>query len=456
MPPVEYLDGDGFALADADTVADGHQVALEVGGNVFQVRVTGSDGTTTSDYMVTVGRAAFACTAPDVSLSGLTEAWTGTVTVGSIDSGVHGYSDVPVGELSGANFNGVSSAYVIDRVAVDSDDGGLTFSLGGKLASIDSRNLLLHVCDAQFALRDASYSDDNNHDYVWSGAGLDWSTAGTVELALSLDISNDAAMSSLALADDDGAAVALNEQPFDPDSFVYTASVANAVGQVTVTPGTSDVFAAVEYLDGDGFALADADPVADGHQVDLEVGDNVIGVRVTAQDGIATSNYMVTVSRGEFACAAPPDLSGRIEVWSGTMTVGSSGLYFGYEAGTGAYGALSDTDFGYGGSSYTIEGIARLYGAGGNPDELQLGLDRLFPQRRPQGRFAPACLRRNVQTGGIRRDQRHHRQDLYLEHSHRLARRPLLVRRDQGRAGAVDGPDRRRRRESERPGAGRR
>ena len=146
-----------------------------------------------------------------------------------------------------------------------------------------------------------------------------------------------------------------------------------------MTPGTSDVFAAVEYLDGDGFALADADPVADGHQVDLEVGDNVIGVRVTAQDGIATSNYMVTVSRGEFACAAPPDLSGRIEVWSGTMTVGSSGLYFGYEAGTGAYGALSDTDFGYGGSSYTIEGIARLYGDVGSPDELQLGLDRLFP-----------------------------------------------------------------------------
>ena len=318
---VEYLDGAGAALADADTVTDGHQVSLEVGDTVFGVKVTAEDETTTRTYTVTVNRAEFACTAPD--LSGLTEAWTGTVTVGSIADGVHGYfPDGLVGGLSGTMFDAVSNSYTIDGVAVDSGDGTLYFSLNRELAGADSGYLRLHVCDAQFALGDARYSGNARHDYDWSGTGLDWSTAATVELALSLDVSTDAALSALELADDEGGAVALNE-PFAADDTVYTASVANRVGQVTVTPAVNDANATVDYLDVDGAALADADGVTDGFQVSLEAGDNVIGVRVTAQDVRTTRTYRLTVRRAEFVCTAP-DLSGRPGVWSGTVTVGES------------------------------------------------------------------------------------------------------------------------------------
>ena len=148
----------------------------------------------------------------------------------------------------------------------------------------------------QLALGDASYSGGGTqHDYTWRDAGLDWSAATTVSLALS-DALAVASLSGLELADDEGGAVALNET-FDPDGTAYTASVADAVGQVTVTPATRDPDATVDYLDGNGNPLADADGAADGFQVNLEVGDNVIGVRVRARDGTTTRTYTVTVSR---------------------------------------------------------------------------------------------------------------------------------------------------------------
>ena len=65
---VEYLDASDAAIEDADTVMDGHQVALAVGANTIQVKVTAADGMATQTYTVTVIRAASA----DASLSGLT------------------------------------------------------------------------------------------------------------------------------------------------------------------------------------------------------------------------------------------------------------------------------------------------------------------------------------------------------------------------------------------------
>ena len=189
------------------------------------------------------------------------------------------------------------NSYTIDLVQVAAATGSLKFSLNHELAGADSGKLVLHVCDVQLALGDASYSGGGTqHDYTWRDAGLDWSAATTVSLALS-DALAVASLSGLELADDEGGAVALNET-FDPDGTAYTASVADAVGQVTVTPATRDPDATVDYLDGNGIALADADGVTDGFQVNLEVGDNVIGVRVRARDGTTTRTYTVTVTRG--------------------------------------------------------------------------------------------------------------------------------------------------------------
>ena len=60
--------------------------------------------------------------------------------------------------------------------------------------------------------------------------------------------------------------------------------MANTVAEVTVTPTKNDSGATIEYLDGSDMTLTDAG-TADGHQVTLAEGDNVIKVKVTAADG---------------------------------------------------------------------------------------------------------------------------------------------------------------------------
>ena len=78
----------------------------------------------------------------------------------------------------------------------------------------------------------------------------------------------------------------------------YTASVASTVAEVTVTPALNDSNATIEYLDGDDATLTDAG-TADGHQVTLTGGDNVIKVKVTASNGSTTKTYTVTVTRAD-------------------------------------------------------------------------------------------------------------------------------------------------------------
>ena len=83
---------------------------------------------------------------------------------------------------------------------------------------------------------------------------------------------------------------------FAPGTTAYTASVANAVAEVTVTPTTTHAEATIEYFDGDDVTLTDAGAAA-GHQVAVVEGDNVIEMKVTAEDTTTTETYTVTVTR---------------------------------------------------------------------------------------------------------------------------------------------------------------
>ena len=71
---------------------------------------------------------------------------------------------------------------------------------------------------------------------------------------------------------------------------MYAAAVANGVTRITLEATASSAGATVEYLDGDGTTIDDADAKA-GHQVNLEVGANKINVRVTAGDNVTTETY---------------------------------------------------------------------------------------------------------------------------------------------------------------------
>ena len=56
----------------------------------------------------------------------------------------------------------------------------------------------------------------------------------------------------------------------------------------------------------------------DGHQVTLAEGDNVIKVKVTAEDTNATETYTVTVSRAAPTCTLN---TGDGDLWCGVVTV---------------------------------------------------------------------------------------------------------------------------------------
>ena len=84
---------------------------------------------------------------------------------------------------------------------------------------------------------------------------------------------------------------------FASDEDTYTASVASTVDEVTVTPTKNDSGATIEYLDESDVTLDDADTSDPVQQVAVAVGDTVIKVKVTAEDGNTTQTYMVTVKR---------------------------------------------------------------------------------------------------------------------------------------------------------------
>ena len=83
---------------------------------------------------------------------------------------------------------------------------------------------------------------------------------------------------------------------FDPETTDYTANASTAA-RVTLRP-TVATDATVAYQDGAGNTLADADDdSSNDHQVDLDLGENVIKIVVTAGDGMTTREYTVTVTR---------------------------------------------------------------------------------------------------------------------------------------------------------------
>ena len=153
-------------------------------------------------------------------------------------------------------------------------------------------------------------------NYEWDSTGLDWSSTSEVTLRLREAVtSTDATLSGLAV--NDGSTDVRLSPEFAPGTETYAASVASTVAEVTVTPTTTDDGATIEYLDASNMTLTDADTSAPGHQVALNVGDNVIKVKVTAEDG-TTKTYAVTVNRLTPTCTLNAG-----DIWCGVVTVGT-------------------------------------------------------------------------------------------------------------------------------------
>ena len=126
-------------------------------------------------------------------------------------------------------------------------------------------------------------------------------------------VSTDATLGHLILDDGNGADTPMNPA-FASTTTSYTASVANAVDEITIVPTVSEIHATVAYLDASDATLTDADANKNGFQAPLSVGANTIKVKVTAEDGDTIETYTVVVTR---AALVPGQVTG-VEVTPGT------------------------------------------------------------------------------------------------------------------------------------------
>ncbi len=303
-----------------------------------------------------------------------------TMTVGS-DGTERGYDNLNTffGSLGTVTFTHGTTDHTIRQLLANS---GTTQGVGLRLhpgAALDS-GLVLEWAGETLPLDDATSTFETGTtrtffwDQTWLAANASTLASGSYQSTLTngsevsvcvrtgtqscSTTSTDATLSGLALTAGTDT-VDLNET-FASATEDYTASVANAVDTIALTPSFTDSGASVTEVTLGGTAIADTD-FTDGISVpSLVVGANTIEVTVTAEDTTTTKTYTVVVTRAAAGTCADPDLSGRTEVWTADLGVGVDpivGLWYGYDgAGIDAAGTLSPNKFQIGTSptEYTV------------------------------------------------------------------------------------------------------
>ena len=233
-------------VMDADGV-----VSLNMGNNVITVDVTAEDGNTAQTYTITVTRAAPPST--DATLSSLS--MTG-IDFGTFAPATASYTAQVADSVSHTTVtptvNHPGAGYVIKLGGTTDADGVIALAVGSNVITVEV----------------TAQDGETTRTY-------------TVTVTRAEPSSTDATLSSLTLS-------GIDFGTFDSTTSSYTAQVANDVTKTTVTPtvnhsGASYVIKLGGVTDEDG-------------AISLSVGDNVITVEVTAEDGITTQTYTITVT----------------------------------------------------------------------------------------------------------------------------------------------------------------
>lgn len=283
---VAFLDANDNALADADTSTDSQQVDLSVGENTLKVKVTAEDNATTLTYTIVVTRNSV----PEITTTSPLIVEENRTAVATLQA-----TDADGDEITWTSQGGA-----------DADRFDLTTA--GELAFATAPDF-------------ESPSDaDANNEYVIVVRASDGTE--TVDLALTVQVtdvddspSDDAGLSGLSLS------VGTLDPAFDTATASYTATVANGVSSITVTPTKSDANATLAYRDANDAELDDADGNTPGRQAALRVGENTIKVRVTAEDATATRTYTIVVTR-----LVATDVCERTEQVRDAIVAGISGV----------------------------------------------------------------------------------------------------------------------------------
>ena len=258
-------DGDSFASSGPDMRSE-YTGSRDLGGEGFNlgdtnvepgvlykwvVLLTNSQGSTVIETSLTVRAPALST---DATLSGLT---LSDVDFGTFASGTTSYSTQVANSVIQTTVtpavNHSLASYVIKLGGVTDADGVIALSMGSNTITVE--------VTAEDTVTTRTY---------------------TVTVTRGAPPSTDAALSALTLS-------GVDFGTFAPSTTSYTAQVANTVSRTTVTPALSDSEASYVIKLG---GVEDADGV-----IPLAVGNNVITVEVTAEDGNTSLAYTLTVTR---------------------------------------------------------------------------------------------------------------------------------------------------------------
>ena len=343
------------------------------------------------------------CNAPD--LSGRTQIWTNTVNVGTGTSGsytVYGYSDAsPVtGSLvnSANNMFGthLSRTYRIRGVLTLEDAMGvkkLTMYVGNDLTIADRAKLSLHICGETFSLSTAQHHDGLD-SYTWSNVTLDWSSEHTRTVYLSVsggstcnapDLSGRTQIWTNTVNVGTGTSGSDTVYGYS-DASPVTGSLANSANNMfgSLLSRTYRIRGVLTREDAMGVKkltmyLGNDLTSADTAKLSLHICGETFSLS-TAQhhDGLDSytwsnvtldwsSEYTRTVYlsvSGGSTCNAP-DLSGRTQIWTNTVNVGTgtsgSDTVYGYSDASPVTGSLANSANNMFGSllsrTYRIRGV---------------------------------------------------------------------------------------------------
>jgi hypothetical protein len=254
---------DANATATVNGASPATPVTLAVGGTTVTVQVTAQDGSTQS-YTVAVTRAA----SSDATLSAL------ALSQGSLSPSF----------ASGTLAYTASVAHSVSSLIVTptTNDANATATVNGAspatpvTLSVGSNTVTVQV----------TAQDGTTQSYT---------------VAVTRAASSDATLSALTLSQGS------LSPSFASGTLAYTSSVPNSVSSLIVTPTTNDAN-----------ATATVNGASATTPVTLAVGSNTVTVQVTAQDGVTTQSYTVTVTRAASLTVALTGPSGAV---TGPFTV---------------------------------------------------------------------------------------------------------------------------------------
>jgi len=240
----------GVVVASGSASAD---IALPVGSTLITTVLKAQNGTTIKTYRITVTRAK----SSDASLAGLALS-SGTLT--------------PVFASGTANYSAsVGNTTTAITLTPTTNDGGATVTVNGAVVASGSASAGVPL----------NVGANTITTLVTAQDGV---TTQTYTVTVTRAPSSDAGLANLTLS------AGTLTPSFLTATTTYSASVVKAVSSITITPTVDEPNATVKVA-GKVVASGTAVPVT------LVVGANTFRVIVTAQDGVTTSTYTLTITR---------------------------------------------------------------------------------------------------------------------------------------------------------------